>query len=93
MPMPMLPERDPSLKGDHPCHKCQEPSRYLSRGLNPEWDSPWKHWCRTCLDVEMYPALAHLTQEEREKLRWDTATKERNRSVINAANFKVGFSQ
>jgi hypothetical protein len=71
------------LRLETKCHKCGEACRYIFKETV---------WCRTCLDIEQYPHLAHLTQEEREQLRRDAAKKEIRVSIVNTTNTgKIGF--
>jgi len=81
--MMMLEHRTAEERNQPTCHKCGADSRYLHQKLA---------WCRTCLDIEQYPALAHLTQEEREERRI-YFSKTGSYSLINAGNMKKKTEQ
>jgi MinD superfamily P-loop ATPase len=86
MPMPQLTyglEERIKLRQQTECHKCKEPCRYIYQDMV---------WCRTCLDCEQYPQLAHLTQEEREAGRLTALRRETKVSLVNADNLsRIGF--
>jgi len=86
--MSRLPPRDPKLKeAGQQCHKCEEAARYIYRD---------RVWCRICLDVEQYPALAHLTQAEREGKRAEQVLPSPKRDTINTESLKkakLGFGK
>jgi hypothetical protein len=85
MPMPMLDaQKHIELRKVTECQTCGAPSRYIYKE---------KVWCRTCLDNEQWPHLAHLTQEERDQRRRNFASGERQNNIINAGNLKIGFGK
>lgn len=86
--MPQLNEKAElreKLRQTKECHKCN--------GTNRLYIHDWKVWCRTCLDIEQYPKLAHLSQEARDELRQKAVQGETTVPLVNAKNLmgRIGF--
>lgn len=71
--------RDPSVYAKTACCKCGTEPRYI-------WQD--EKWCKTCLDNEQYPHLAHLTQEERDEMR--RTIRKPSTGIVNAKG--IGFN-